>query len=149
MSAAASSSSTSRRFGSRKDGRRSRGIADGLTDSDTEGEIIGFSTIARDISSRLRADRAGRRLAAIVESSDDAIVSKDLNGIVTSWNRAAEKIFGYTAAEMVGQSIRMLIPDDRQSEEDHVLGAASGRASRSITSRPVRRRKDGTLFRSR
>jgi PAS domain S-box-containing protein len=66
-------------------------------------------------------DSATRRLAAIVESSDDAIVSKDLNGIVTSWNRAAERIFGYTAAEMVGRSIRTIIPADRQSEEDVVL----------------------------
>ena len=62
-----------------------------------------------------------RHLARVVESSDDAIVSKDLNGIITSWNRAAERMFGYTAAEAVGQSIRMIIPADRQSEEDMVL----------------------------
>jgi PAS domain S-box-containing protein len=63
-----------------------------------------------------------RHLARVIESSDDAIVSKDLNGIITSWNRAAETMFGYSAAEAIGQSIRMIIPADRQSEEDMVLG---------------------------
>ncbi len=76
------------------------------------------------------ADAIARRLAAIVESSDDAIVSKDLNGIVLSWNQAAERMFGYTADEMIGTSIRRIIPDDRQSEEDTVL--ASIRAGRRV-----------------
>jgi PAS domain S-box-containing protein len=61
------------------------------------------------------------RLAAIVESSDDAIVSKTLEGVVVSWNGGAERIFGWTAAEMVGQSITKIIPDDRQEEEPHIL----------------------------
>jgi PAS domain S-box-containing protein len=110
-----------------------------------EGAIIGASTIARDVSRRLHADRAGRRLAAIVESSDDAIVSKDLNGIVTSWNRAAELMFGYSAVEMVGESIRIVIPEDRQSEEDHVLGQIR-QGKRVDHFETVRRRKDGSLF---
>ena len=64
-----------------------------------------------------------RLLTAIVDSSDDCIVSKDLNGIVTSWNHAAEKMFGWTADEMIGQSIRRIIPKSRMHEEDNVLAS--------------------------
>jgi len=86
-----------------------------------------------------------RHLARVVESSDDAIVSKDLNGIITSWNRAAERMFGYTEAEAVGQSIRMIIPADRQAEEDMVLGRI--RAGQAITHfETIRQRKDGSLI---
>ena len=89
-------------------------------------------------------DAIARRLAAIVESSDDAIVSKDLNGIVLSWNQAAERMFGYTAEEMIGASIRRIIPDDRQSEEDTVL--ASIRASQRVEHfETVRKSRDGRL----
>ena len=83
-------------------------------------------------------------LSSIVRSSDDAIVSKDLHSIVTSWNPAAERMFGYTSSEMVGRSIRAIIPDDRQHEEDEVL--ARIRAGQSVDHfETVRRRKDGTL----
>src|SRR5688572_15960039 len=86
-----------------------------------------------------------RHLAKVVESSDDAIVSKDLNSIIVTWNRAAERMFGYTAAEAIGRSIRMIIPNDRQGEEDEVL--ASVRAGRAITNyETIRQRKDGTLI---
>jgi PAS domain S-box-containing protein len=84
-------------------------------------------------------------LAAIIDSSDDAIVSKDLNGIVMSWNAAAERMFGYKAEEIIGQSILMIIPDDRRAEEDFVLGRV--RSGKSVDHfETVRRRKDGTLL---
>ena len=85
------------------------------------------------------------RLAAIVESSDDAIVSKDLNGIITSWNRGAEDLFGYAAAEVIGQSITILIPTDRLAEEDMVLGHIR-RGERIEHFDTIRRRKDGALI---
>jgi PAS domain S-box-containing protein len=78
--------------------------------------------MVRDISARKQAEMAAAWLAAIVESSDDAIIGKDLNGIVTSWNSGAEKIFGYSAREMIGTSILRLIPAGRQDEETRILG---------------------------
>ena len=84
-------------------------------------------------------------LSAIVQSSDDAIVSKDLNSVVTSWNPAAERIFGYSADEMIGRSIRTIIPDDRQYEEDEVI--ARIRAGEAVDHfETIRKRKDGTLI---
>ena len=90
-----------------------------------------------------RTSAAALHLAAIVEFSDDAIVSKDLQGIITSWNRAAERMFGFTEAEAVGQSITLIVPRERLSDEDHVLGEI--RAGRAVDHfETVRRRKDGT-----
>lgn len=68
-----------------------------------------------------RAERLANLLASIVESSDDAIVSKNLDGIITSWNKAAERIFGYSAPEAIGRPITLVIPEDRQSEEREIL----------------------------
>jgi len=110
-----------------------------------QGEIVGIVRIVRDIGRVQRAQRDALRLAAIVDSSDDAIVSKDLNGIVMSWNRAAEAMFGYTADEMVGQSIRKLLPADRQSEEDHVLSRIR-RGERIDHYETIRQRKNGELL---
>src|SRR5262249_42362788 len=70
---------------------------------------------------RKRAEEAQARLAAIVESSDDAIVSKTLDGVITSWNAGAERLFGYTAAEAVGQPITLIIPPERHGEEPAIL----------------------------
>jgi len=85
------------------------------------------------------------RLAAIVESSNDAIIGKDLNGIITSWNKGAEKIFGYTAGEMVGASILRLFPPDRQAEEDYILGKIR-RGEKVEQFETVRQTKDGRLI---
>jgi PAS domain S-box-containing protein len=110
---------------------------------DEAGRVIGASKIARDITERNRAIITGRRLAAVVESSDDAIITKDLNGIITSWNPAAVRMFGYAEDEAIGQSIRILIPDDLQGEEDVVL--ARIRDGEKVDHyETVRQRKDGT-----
>jgi len=107
------------------------------------GHIVGVDITARELTEADRADRALRRLAAIIESSDDAIISKDLNGIVTSWNRSAEQMFGYAAEEMIGRSIRTIIPADRQQEEDQVL-ARIRNGQKVEHFETVRHRKDGT-----
>lgn len=88
---------------------------------DKTGTVIGVSKIARDISYRNKLDQARFHLAAIVESSDDAIASKDLNGIITSWNRSAEKLFGWKAEEIVGKSVLTIIPPELQHEEPEIL----------------------------
>jgi PAS domain S-box-containing protein len=92
----------------------------------------------------VRAARSDQwRLAAIVESSDDAIVSKNLEGIITSWNRGAERLFGFSAAEAVGQSITFIIPDERRAEEDEVLHRVRS-GQRVEPFETLRRRKDGS-----
>ena len=85
------------------------------------------------------------RLAAIVATSDDAIVSKDLNGVVQSWNEGAERLFGYTAAEMIGRPILPIIPPDRQQEEPEIL-ARLRRGERVDHFETIRRRKNGELI---
>jgi PAS domain S-box-containing protein len=85
------------------------------------GQILGASTIARDITPQRRSEITQARLAALVDSSDDAIISKTLDGIITSWNRGAERIFGWTAAEAVGRHITLVTPDDRRAEQEEVL----------------------------
>src|SRR5271154_1034436 len=93
----------------------------------------------------IEVERAARLLSAIVGSSDDAIISKDLNGVITSWNKSAERIFGYTAAEAIGQSVTILIPVDRLDEEPNIL-ARLRNGERVDHFETVRRRKDGTLL---
>jgi len=104
-----------------------------------------FAAYLRDITERKQADDASRRLAAIIESSDDAIISKDLNGRITSWNEAATRLFGYEAEEIVGQPVTVLIPLERHNEEPGILDRIR-RGQRLEHYETVRRRKDGTLF---
>jgi PAS domain S-box-containing protein len=110
-----------------------------------EGRFLHAQCCTRDVSEQRRAEDASRHLAAIVEGSDDAILSKNLEGVITSWNRGAERIFGYTADEVVGRSIMIIIPPDRQTEETEILRRLR-RGERIDHFETVRRRKDGTLL---
>jgi len=111
---------------------------------DASGTLIGAVNMLIDITDRKRADLHAQRLASIVESSDDAIVSKDLNGIITSWNGGAERLFGYRAEEVIGRPITILIPEDRIDEEPEIIGRVR-RGERVDHYDTVRRRKDGSL----
>jgi PAS domain S-box-containing protein len=99
----------------------------------------------RDITARRQAEMVLTRLAAIVEFSDDAIIGKDLNGIITDWNKGAEKIFGYTASEMVGSSIMRLISADRHGEEYDILNKIK-RGEPVMRFETLRQAKDGRLM---
>jgi PAS domain S-box-containing protein len=112
---------------------------------DERGVIVGISKVIRDLTATREADRAMRLLAAIVDSSDDAIVSKDLNGVVTSWNAGAARIFGYTAEEMIGRPIAVLFPPDRVHEEPQILERLK-RGERVDHYQTVRVRKNGEHF---
>ena len=109
------------------------------------GILIGAVNMLIDISDRKRADVDAQRLASIVESSDDAIISKDLDGIITSWNCGAERLFGYTAEEVIGKPVTILIPEDRMNEEPEILERIR-RGERIDHYDTVRRRKDGSLI---
>ncbi len=112
---------------------------------DEHGTVVGASKIARDISEKKAAELAIRHLAGVVTSTNDAVVTKTLDGTITSWNSAAERIFGYTADEAVGRSIRILIPEHMQDEEDHVLARIA--AGESVEHYETRRlTRDGVLI---
>ncbi len=100
---------------------------------------------ALDVTDRDRSEEARQRLAAIVESSDDAIISKQLDGTITSWNSAARRLFGYTAEEIIGQSILTLIPEDRHDEEATIIERIR-RGERIEHFETRRRHKSGTLI---
>lgn len=93
---------------------------------------------------RRNLEQANRAIAAVVESSDDAIISKDLDGLIATFNPGAERLFGYKAEEVVGKPVTILIPPDRQHEEPEIL-ARIRRGERVDHYETVRRRKDGTL----
>ena len=130
-----------------KEGKKSNDIC-AITLSNSDELRAFFQGLRRimliDISDRKRADAHGQRLASIVESSEDAIVSKDLNGIITSWNGGAERLFGYRAEEVIGRPITILIPEDRIDEEPEIIGRVR-RGERVDHYDTVRRRKDGSL----
>jgi len=121
----------------------------------TERELRPLDVLARqaadliernEVEAALRESREQFRwLAAIVQSSDDAIISKDLNGIITSWNKGAERLFGYSAEDTIGKSITILIPPERLHEEHTILGRIRG-GNRIEHYETVRRRKDGSLI---
>ncbi|NLY00039.1 MAG: PAS domain S-box protein [Rhodopirellula sp.] len=103
------------------DGVRRFVVNSGAPVLDAEGRIVGSAVAMQDITELRRAEKSQARLAAIVESSDDAIVSKDLNGVIQTWNAGAERLFGYRAEEIVGQPITLLLPPERIHEEGQIL----------------------------
>src|SRR4029077_13375137 len=109
------------------------------------GDLVQFVGSSTDITERKRAEQATRLLAAIVESSHDAIVSKSLNGVITSWNKGAERLFGYAAEEAVGQNITLIIPPERRHEERTIVEQLT-RGERVDHFETVRMRKDGSLL---
>ena len=110
-----------------------------------DGAVALVVVVITDITERKKSELVSLRMAAIVEFSDDAIIGKDLNSIISSWNRGAEKIFGYSASEMVGSSIMRLIPDDRRDEENQILDKI--RCGESVEHfETLRQTKDGRLI---
>jgi PAS domain S-box-containing protein len=110
---------------------------------DHEGTLAGVVLVFRDISESRRAEKSHATLAAIVQSSDDPIISKDLNGRIMTWNFAAERLFGYREDEVIGQSITLIIPPDRLDEEVEILRRIR-QGERLEHYETVRTRKDGT-----
>jgi len=124
---------------------RARWVAiKGAVVRDRDGRPLQLLGVTRDITERKKAEQVAQRLVSIVESSDDAIISKDLDGIIVSWNNGAERLFGYSADEVMGKPISILIPPDRQDEERTIL--ARIRLGEPINHfETVHRRKNGTL----
>src|SRR5262245_45573826 len=104
-----------------------------------------FTAYLRDITERKRAEETNRRLAAIIECSGDAIISKDLNEIITSWNKGAERLFGYSADEIIGKSITVLVRPDRHNEELGIIERLR-QGERVLRYETVCLRKDGTAL---
>ena len=112
---------------------------------DKEGTIVGASKVVRDISEQKRGGRSDLLLAAIVNSSDDAIISKNLDGVIMSWNDGARRIFGYDPEEIIGRSVTKLIPTDRLDEEPKIIERLR-RGERVDHFETIRVRKNGRLF---
>lgn len=114
-----------------------------VVERDASGNIRSVLESNRDITEIKQAQEAQNRLAAIVESSDDAIISKSLDSIITSWNRSAQRMFGYTADEAIGQNILLIIPPERREEEDAIISRLK-QGKRIEHFETVRLTKDGT-----
>jgi two-component system, chemotaxis family, CheB/CheR fusion protein len=114
-----------------------------ITALEVDGSPI-FTAYLRDITERRRAEEANRRLAAIIESFGDAIISKNLNEVITSWNEEAERLFGYTADEIIGKPITTLVPSERHDEELGIIERLR-RGERIVRYDTIGRRKDGML----
>lgn len=112
---------------------------------DAEGKIIGGLNMLIDITERKKTESSTNLLAAIVDSSDDAIVSKNMDGMITSWNKGAERLFGYSAEEAIGKHISMIIPAERQDEERKIIDQLK-RGERVDHFETIRTRKDGTAL---
>ena len=132
-------------FRARKDGTKFEVSLSLSPIKDAAGRIIGVSRVPRNITERREAERATGLLAAIVDCSDDAIVSKTLDGVISSWNKSAERMFGYTAEEAVGKHISLIIPLDRREEETRILEQLR-RGERVDHFETVRVRKDGVTL---
>ena len=127
----------------RADGEFRWALSSGRPRFDADRAFAGYIGSVIDVHERKQAALASPLLSAIVESSDDAIISKDLNGVITSWNKGAERLFGYSAAEAIGRSITMLIPFERLDEEPTIL-AQLRRGQRVDHFQTIRVRKDGS-----
>ena len=129
----------------RPDGERRSVVPSPHVLRDSRGKITGAINCLFDITERKRIEIDAIRLAAVVQSSHDAIVAKNLDGIITDWNQSAERIFGYKPKEIIGKSILMLIPPDRHDEETEILRRIR-RGELIEHYETVRRRKDGQLL---
>ncbi|HEY1736829.1 MAG TPA: PAS domain S-box protein [Methylovirgula sp.] len=128
----------------RADGARLHAVVSATPLFDAAGALSGVVNLLIDMTKRQQSEVTTQRLAAIIESSDDAILAKDLNGIIMSWNEGAQRLFGYTAEEVIGKPVTILIPEDRQNEEPLILSRirAGDRIDHFDT---IRQRKDGSF----
>jgi PAS domain S-box-containing protein len=129
----------------RPDGSRITVIVNIRPLKNNRGEILGAINCFVDITDRKHAEEVRARLAAIVESSDDAMISKTLDGTITTWNKGAERLLGYTAEEAIGKNITLIVPPDRLEEEAEILGRLR-QGKRIEHFETIRKRKDGSLF---
>ena len=128
--------------GVRKDGSSFYKQLTMIPNIDEKGKFIGHFCFMKDISEQKENERKNALLASIVESSEDAMISKNLNGIITAWNKGAENLFGYTAEEMIGENITILLPSEKLNEEEMILQSIrKGDSVRQMET--IRLRKDG------